>query len=259
MSARHLPRFDRPPVVETAIGVEFAQLDKWTVPHYGLYWSRIRDAYPVSRSQWVPTVELPPPPGVAPFQVRSQFLTASGDRLVQLQYDRLFSNWQKLGDADEYPHYQRLLPIFEQAWAELGTLLVEEHMDPPVMKTCEVTYVNHIPKGEGWDSLAELAQAMDGWHLSDSTAPEDELESVSLHTIHTYGRGAGRLQTSLQHAIRNRDLREIVQLTLTARTTLESASQASLIDALGLAHERVIAHFAKFTEGPLQQIWLRRN
>ena len=41
-----LPSFDAPPVNETVLGVEFTPLAKWSIPHFGLFWSRIRDEYP---------------------------------------------------------------------------------------------------------------------------------------------------------------------------------------------------------------------
>ena len=121
-----LPKFDRPPVVETAIGVEFTQIEQWSVPYYGLFWSRIRQKYPIARSQWIPVTEFPPSPVVAPRQVRCQFFTQSETELVQLQYDRLFCNWVKSNDTDEYPHYDRLAPSFGRAWAELIALLRDE-------------------------------------------------------------------------------------------------------------------------------------
>jgi hypothetical protein len=40
-----LPKFNRPPVVETVLGVEFAQLIRWGIPHFGLYWATIRNEY----------------------------------------------------------------------------------------------------------------------------------------------------------------------------------------------------------------------
>ena len=37
------PRFDRPPVVETAFSIEFTPLERWLVPHFGLYWENDPD------------------------------------------------------------------------------------------------------------------------------------------------------------------------------------------------------------------------
>ncbi len=40
------PDFAAPPVVETVFGVEFAALEKWQIPHFGLFWQNIRHEYP---------------------------------------------------------------------------------------------------------------------------------------------------------------------------------------------------------------------
>ena len=40
-----LPDFDNPPVIETVLGLQFTPLSKFDVPHYGLYWEKIRRSY----------------------------------------------------------------------------------------------------------------------------------------------------------------------------------------------------------------------
>ncbi len=39
---RTLPDFDDPPIVESALSVEFATLAKWRIPHFGLFWHEIQ-------------------------------------------------------------------------------------------------------------------------------------------------------------------------------------------------------------------------
>src|SRR4051794_17684467 len=46
VAARTLPDYDDPPVVETVLGVQFAPLQGWGVPHYGLFWTEIKSEYP---------------------------------------------------------------------------------------------------------------------------------------------------------------------------------------------------------------------
>ena len=51
------PDYDRPPVVETYLGVQFSPLVKFSIPHFGLYWAKIRDNYPDFQVQpLLPTV-----------------------------------------------------------------------------------------------------------------------------------------------------------------------------------------------------------
>src|SRR5918912_130133 len=57
-NTHRLPAFDNPPVIETAVGVEFSPLQKWSIPHYGLFWHHIKADYPVTRTIFPP---LPAP------------------------------------------------------------------------------------------------------------------------------------------------------------------------------------------------------
>ena len=41
-----LPDFNEPPVIETVLGLQFDPIESFNVPHFGLYWSKIRADYP---------------------------------------------------------------------------------------------------------------------------------------------------------------------------------------------------------------------
>src|SRR5207245_4516564 len=45
------PDYERPPVVETYLGVQFVPLGRFSIPHFGLYWTKIRDTYPDFQAQ----------------------------------------------------------------------------------------------------------------------------------------------------------------------------------------------------------------
>jgi len=38
---RMLPDFNEPPVIETVLGLQFDSLESFSIPHFGLYWSKI--------------------------------------------------------------------------------------------------------------------------------------------------------------------------------------------------------------------------
>src|SRR5437879_229298 len=118
---RDLPSFQRPPVVETVLSVEFRGLEGWSVPFYGLFWNRVRDAYPkvefrapvssaierFDKDAWtapqMQVVEYDFASGNPP--VRCLFISDDGGQLIQLQRDRLMQNWQRVDG--EYPRYPR--------------------------------------------------------------------------------------------------------------------------------------------------------
>src|SRR5438093_876531 len=90
-----LPEYRRPPVNETALSIQFAPIDNFGIPHYGLYWSKIRAEFPKYQIH-TPLPSITEQFGDAQigqgvgFQlllqpdVRSWFLDDSRNRLLQL-------------------------------------------------------------------------------------------------------------------------------------------------------------------------------
>ncbi len=86
--------FKHPPVVEKAMGVEFAPLPGWAAPHFGLLWADIRSEYPKFElqpplpSQIEQTGQRTPQlPGITielgdPFKMRSWFIKSDGAQLI---------------------------------------------------------------------------------------------------------------------------------------------------------------------------------
>src|SRR5208337_4671804 len=132
-----LPDFGNPPVVETVLGVEFAPLSKWGIPHFGLFWHEIRGEY--SRFEVQPALaaqierfdrpsKLSPTATVeflalAQLPIRCWFVHHSETRLLQVQNDRFIHNWRKVGTAEAYPHYENIRPIFSQEWSRFHEFL----------------------------------------------------------------------------------------------------------------------------------------
>src|ERR1700675_5095605 len=104
-----LPDFINPPVIETVLSLQFSPLEKFGIPHFGLYWQKIRNEYP--------RVELHPPlasvteeygpslihqkiglriglgfPIGSP--VRCWYVDESDNRLLQVQSDHFVYNWR---------------------------------------------------------------------------------------------------------------------------------------------------------------------
>jgi hypothetical protein len=111
------PDYDSPPVVETILGVQFDRLAGFKNAHLGAFWKA------VDAGEW-PSVSDAPPlppqferfdegatwgPGVQ-FQVtqdpssRLQIKNRDGDRMIQVQSDRLHFNW--LGQSGAVYIYQ---------------------------------------------------------------------------------------------------------------------------------------------------------
>jgi uncharacterized protein (TIGR04255 family) len=249
--------------------VQFAQLEKFSVPHFGLFWSELRAEYP--------TFEVKPPlgtqrehfggippggPAIALMlssdqpPVRCWFLNAAGDQLVQVQRDLFIRNWRKSPEAPNYPEYDVLRPRFEADWLRFVRFLEKERIGPPEINQCEVTYINHIPIGEGWTSFGRVdgVVRMLGAPLGEFL-PEPEI--LVLNARYVMPDKRGRLHVGLNPAIRKQDGQRVLQLTLTARGRPASASHADIMAWLDLGHDWVVNGFADLTTQFMHERWGR--
>jgi uncharacterized protein (TIGR04255 family) len=265
VSSDSFPTFMTPPVVETVLGVEFRPLAGWTVAHFGLFWQEVRSEYPVveskpplgsmverfGREAWVPQgpqleVVMAEPPA------RCWYISSEGGQLLQLQRDRLLHNWRKAGDP--YPRYPETRQRFASMWDRFLMFLDREGLDHPEVGQCEVTYVNHIERGDAWDVIADAPRVLT--LLNEPTLaflPKPEV--VVLDARYVMPDEQGRLRVIFQPAIRNTDGKEILQLTLTARGRPKTAATADLLAWLDLGREWVVRGFVDLTTDRAKAIW----
>lgn len=268
---RELPDFDAPPVIETALGVEFVPLQKWSIPHYGMFWSEIRADYPHfevqpplgSQVEKFGADSRPVLPSLEVVQMKSPdvrcwFLERSGSRLLQIQHDRFIHNWRKPGPTAVYPHYENIKPIFEREWLRFCDFLRQESLGEPEVVQCEVTYVNHLERGRGWDSFGDIAKVVRYWRdVSGGFLPR--AEGMLLNVRYLMPENRGRLHVLLQPAFRPGDAKEVLQLTLTARGRPASSRAEDITAWLDIGREWVVCGFTDFTSEEMHRLWRRKE
>jgi uncharacterized protein (TIGR04255 family) len=268
---RNLPDYDAPPVIETVLGLEFVPLDGWAIPHFGLFWKRIQSRYPrfevnppLGSEMESPRLEFrqPQPPKVEVVtrpQVRCWFLNETNTELIQVQHDRFVHNWRKVAGTEVYPHYEEYVrPAFEQDWQEFSEFLKAERIGIPEVRQCEVTYVNHIDKGKGWESFADLPEVFPCWAGKSSGSFLSPPESVLFNVSYLMPEERGRLRAALIHAFRSVDTRETLQLTLTAKVKPRSSNTTDILECLDLGREWVVRGFTDFTSKRMHLMWRRK-
>lgn len=263
-----LPDFANPPVVETVLGVEFSPLEKWGIPHYGLFWREIRSDYPrfeikqPLRTLGVPKGIAPPPQAtvlelVDVPEVRCWFIDESETRLLQLQQDRLIINWRKRPGAQGsgYPRYDHNREIFEQEWARFNDFLKKEGLESPVLQLCEVSYVNHIERGDAWRSYADLHEVFPMLAPPNKDSFFSAPEAIALTSHYRMREGDGQVTIQVQPAIRHEDMKQVVQLTLSVRRRLESSEASHLLDWFDTSHEWAAIAFREITSDRARDLW----
>lgn len=151
----HLPRFAHPPVVETAMGLEFAPLAGLGFINLTRLQAEWSDRYPnVIEMAGMPpsSIDLAPQqftfvPGLPIARIWAEGL--SDGLLVQTQNDRLILNWRKAFSEAPYPGYSALRPKYESLLHEFAAFVAANSLGEIVPGTAEYTYVNNVSLAPG--------------------------------------------------------------------------------------------------------------
>jgi len=261
MSTHATPSFKRPPVIERVLGVHFAPIEKWGVPHYGLFWQSLRAEYPKFSVQ-------PPIASVAETEsnllhvdlrtggdIRCWFISESDEELIQVQKDRFLLNWRRR-ESPGYPRYSTTLRnTFVSRWSSYRDFLSSEHLGEPHVVQCEVTYINHIRQGEGWQVAADWDQVFTICNPlnSEGTLPLPETRRFALSYL--LPNELGSLTASASKALRGTDGMVVIQFEISARGKPKFSTGDSIIEWLDQAHAWVVRSFSDLTTPKMHQRW----
>jgi uncharacterized protein (TIGR04255 family) len=164
-----LPDFERPPLNELVLSVQFGDLPFANV-HAGIVWQRFANSFPTVEEQPLlePVFETfgslrarEPQLSVQlmPMQPsRYWFVSADGTELLQVQRDRLVHNWRQRKPEDRYPHYEPLRAKFEAEIAVAEEVFRELSLGEIACNQCEVSYINLIMFDDGSDPNGRLRE-----------------------------------------------------------------------------------------------------
>jgi uncharacterized protein (TIGR04255 family) len=270
-----LPDFDRPPVTEVVLSIQFAALPRLRTAHAGLYWNEIRQKYPKASEQapiapafetfgttpmlkssiQVQAMLVPPVP-------RLWFETNDGEHLLQLQQDRLLHNWRKSSPGSEYPRYEPLRETFISEVEKLSALFKKEDIGEIRPNQCEVTYINTITLAAGQNPHEELARITPLWAgtLSESYLPTPE--TTSLQTKYILRKSEvpyGRVYVNFTPAYLAKDYSPVIQLEVTARGKPREDNVAAAFDLLDEEREIVVRAFTAVTTSSMHKEWGRTD
>jgi uncharacterized protein (TIGR04255 family) len=268
MIAAKLPEYDSPPAVETLMGFYFARFAKLNVLHFGKLWSLFEMNYP--KGEILPPIIDPQrisQDGLEfnemPF--RAMFTNSTDSELVQVQASAFLRNWRKTAGNEAYTHYSDLKPKFKGDWHTFCTFLESSGLPPPQVFQCEVTYVNHLVRGETWDSYNDLAKLLKPFAPRRVVADYGrdysylpEAATVALNAGYNLTDVGVSLQVLCQSAVRRNDGAEVIQLTVTAKGDIKDMASEDRWKTLDRCHDAVILGFDDVTTEYAHEIWRKR-
>ncbi len=267
MSSTKLPEFERPPVIETVLGVQFVPPEGFQNAHLGLFWNRLgRDLWPHATNAtlipeqferfgeiaWGGGLQIQLSQDVSS---RLQIRNAAGDRMIQIQKNRLHYNWLRQA-GKEYPRYPQVKPEFEQVLSKLQSFLLAENLGALTLNQWEVTYINHVPKGELWTEPRDHGKVV--LFAVPSVVPHTtRLETLEGEWHYEILPQRGRLHVQIMHGRRGTTGPEVLALTLTARGPLDSDGDplAKAGAGIDLGRETIVQAFKDITSSEAHAHW----
>ena len=256
-----LPSYKNPPVNEVVCGLRFDTPDKLRIPHIGLLWDKFRADYPI--------IQHAPPIASAKGEIlvdqaigmplpRVWFINKSDDQLVQFQIDRFYFNWRRR--QSDYPRYDHVINNFESVLNTIVNFFSEFELGELKPIEYELSYINHIPKGQGWDTIDDLPRIFSDFVLTQTK--ERFLPNpvkVAWQKEFPLPEKKGHLIVNLKQATRTEDKVTLLVLELKTQGIGESTSKEAIREWFDLAHEWIVRGFTDLTTPEIQKIWEREE
>lgn len=265
------PDYKSPPVTEVAAGIQFAPLVEFTTAHVGLYWDKIRKAFPRVEEQG-PIAHIVEPVGHQPsqdvlkFEVankpplpRTWLIAEAGTSLIQVQRDRFLYNWRKMTDDDRYIRFSPIKQNFFDHWRQFCDFLRDCGLSSPDIDQCELTYVNRIDQGAGWKSVADLEQLFTNfaWRPRGTFLPEPEDARWGLRFV--LPAQLGRLYAEAVQVRASEDNSVAIRFSLTVRGLPAVSDEDSISTWFDVAHEWIVKGFVALTAEETDALWQREQ
>ncbi len=264
-----LPDYKQPPVSEVAFSYQYQQdIPNFSMAHAGRFWAELAGEFPhlteappiqakreaMDGTLGEVTVEmsdLPPPR-------RIQLAHRSEGWLLQFQPDRFILNWRQNAPDAEYPRFGPCYERFLNYRTQFEGFCADAGLKVPAPNQYELTYVNHVDKGEFWNSLEQIGS------IFPDLAWRGEREFLGVPKVLSWSaafdmpESAGRLHASVKLARRKSDNKELLILELTARGFINDSNATTEKDWFLLGREWIVRGFADLTHMDIQnQVWGR--
>jgi len=260
-----LPTFDAPPVVEMVLALEFPLLESWDVLDFGFFWKSIEEEYP--RYDIKPPIGAPSdsaividPSQLSQLPLRCWFYHKSNSKIIQVQADRFIYNWRRYITEDNYPRYESIRADLQAQWNSFCNFLESNNKKIPQITGCEITYINHIKRGDEWNNYSDLPKLIK--LIPELVIKDEELwdpSSIAFQSVYSLPDNLGDLLILIQSAVYSPDQNDIIQMRLTATGEPESSNIEDVMKWLDKGREKVVMAFASITTELAHKKWQRKN
>jgi uncharacterized protein (TIGR04255 family) len=262
-----LPKFNRPPVVETVLSSQFARLQKFRTAHAGAFcesslgkeWDRLEEqprlddyferfgderTWQMEGGMFRITTSME--------TQRTQIVGSDPTRMIQVQDSRFLYNWRKGGGG--YPSYDATRKEFDRLYARFAEFIKSHSIGDIEENQWEVTYINHIVKGELWHSPEDWKLIFPWLNPLPSRFDHDALQCRWGLVL---PENRGRLHVKLYYGRILPEGPDALVLDLTARGIVSADPNRSMAGGFDLGHEAIVRTFTDMTSESARAHWGR--
>jgi uncharacterized protein (TIGR04255 family) len=261
-----LPEFHNPPVIEVVCGILFQELSSLHGVQLGNFWDKLKPGYDHSKevAPLAPAIEQFDPPKPLTLTIsdipplpRTWLMTPKENGIVQVQRDRFLHNWKKVEATDEYPRYKEVIAMFKERLATFEEFLADNEIGSIDSVQYEMTYVNHILQGDGWNSLEEVGNIFpDFVYRRGASRFLDRAEQVNWRTSYVLPEKQGRLHAVVRSAIRSTDRKLMLLFELTTRGIPQQKCRQAMWNWFDLGHRWIVKAFEDLTSDSVRkELW----
>ena len=189
---------------------------------------------------------------------RVWFIHRNDNELIQVQRNRFLYNWRKRQSNDEYPGYEKVVENFERYLSCFEEFLATENLGNLVAIEYELTYIDIIPKGHGWENPGDLAKVFPNLlSLTKQSVFLNGVQVINLQTILGLPNNLGQLIVSIRNAQRIPGNQQIIYIESKA---VSSGSYKPIRGWFNTAHNTIGKFFSNLVSKEIQEkFWGRKS
>jgi uncharacterized protein (TIGR04255 family) len=266
-----LPKYELPPVHETALSIQFERLPSFSGALAGWFWKSYMPGMPGNWSRATETVRLEDvfekfgtDAGwhrlgfrmvAAGEPQRIQIIREDSERMVQLQDSRLVLNWQKKEESG-YPSFEVMSMEFAILYPLFKKFAQEAELGKVEPNQWEVTYVNLIRKDDMWSSALDWGKIIPSF-VFPPPAKDIRGETANCEFRYILPGERGRMYVSMRHVKVAPSDEEAINLTLTCRGPIDNERGWGFDEGFNLGHQSIVRSFTAMTSKEAHQRWKR--
>lgn len=261
------PHFQRPPIFEQAISLNFERVRDFGIADPGLFYAVVNDQFPTvetgprmqlstelfegqtsaSTISVSPGMQLP----------RAIYGNPSNGELIQIQDDSFVFNWVRPTPESQYPRFERTSARLWELFGLWSGFIRDRHGARVRLRQCELTNVNVIPVRDFGTDFNDMNRAFKvdpfEWNVEGLIA-----ETYIRRRVHRMVDGAGRPIGRLHSVITpvfGESGEKTFHFELTARSAPEIATEEEARLFFDCAHSTINGAFLASVTDKMRAFW----